>query len=91
MQVLAVITALGSLVVGCEDKGGGGGNNAPEIDAGTDQSLPTASLVSLVGTATDEDEEDILTYDWSFFSLPAGSQAMLMNAETTTPSFVADV
>lgn len=85
----ALLAALTLAAAGCDGGGGGKKNHAPVVDPGADQQVDTGSLASLAATVTDEDE-DLLTFEWSFFSLPAGSQAVLLNPDTTTPSFVAD-
>lgn len=81
-------------------RGGGGGssnqnpgnaNTAPVANAGTNQNISTGSTVSLDGSASTDPENDTLTYVWSFSSRPAGSAAALTDADTATPTFVADV
>lgn len=81
-------------LTGC---GGGGGSSPPAVSnsipvasAGANQNVGTGSLVSLVGGGSDVDG-DALTYDWSFISLPAGSQATLSDPTLANPNFTADL
>ena len=39
-------------------------NNPPVADAGDDFTIPQGTAFKLVGSATDSDEEDVLTYTW---------------------------
>ena len=38
--------------------------NPPVADAGDDYTIPQGTAFKLVGSATDSDEEDVLTYTW---------------------------
>ena len=40
-------------------------NSPPDVDAGDDQQLPEGSTVSLNGTVTDSDPEDVHDYTWT--------------------------
>ena len=40
-------------------------NNAPEVEAGDNQKVAEGATVTLSGTATDDDPEDDLTYEWT--------------------------
>ena len=93
---------LGMLVVGC---GGGPGDaefpqeqvpaEAPRIDEIVARTGPivairvgqTANLNDL-NSYTSSDQP--LSFDWSFSSMPDGSNAVLQNADSANPSFVAD-
>jgi hypothetical protein len=68
-------------------------NLPPVSDAGPDQSIRAGELVQLDGSASFDDNtlSAALAYDWSFASVPAGSAAALSGANTSTPSFTADV
>ena len=60
-------------------------NNAPVVDAGADQTVQEGSTVTLSGTATDDDGDD-LTYSWTHDS----SLAITMSdGDTLSPSFTA--
>ncbi|HHO50905.1 MAG TPA: hypothetical protein ENK18_08550 [Deltaproteobacteria bacterium] len=57
-------------------------------------SAPYAGDMSLDGTASTDPNDDPLSYDWHFLSVPAAStvtDASLVGADTPTPTFVADV
>ena len=43
----------------------GSANSPPVVDAGDDQTVAEGATVSLSGTATDDDPEDDLTYEWT--------------------------
>ncbi len=68
---------------------------APTADAGPDQSIRAGDTVNLDGTASfDDDTASVdLDYAWAFTptGLPPLSSAVLADASSATPSFVADV
>jgi hypothetical protein len=66
-------------------------NMAPTADAGVDQLVIVGSTVLLDGSASSDPEHDPLSYSWRILSAPLDSGARLLDAETATPSFVADV
>lgn len=66
-------------------------NRAPVANAGPDQNVKTGFTVQLDGTASYDPDGGTITYSWAFVSTPAGSTAILSNASTATPAFVADV
>ncbi|KAB2835681.1 MAG: hypothetical protein F9K48_03745 [Candidatus Brocadia sp.] len=67
-------------------------NTAPIADAGPDQLvIHIGSTVQLDGSQSYDLEGDAITYQWAFTSRPAGSSASLTNADSVTPTFVADV
>jgi hypothetical protein len=65
----------------------------PVADAGSDQSIHAGYTVNLDGGASSDDNTtpEELSYNWSFFSTPAGNTATLNNANTATPSFTPNV
>ncbi len=66
-------------------------NIAPVADAGVDQNLPTSSLVTLDGSGSHDTDGDVLTYNWSVISKPAGSTASLSSTTLVNPTFTADM
>jgi DNA-binding beta-propeller fold protein YncE len=68
-------------------------NTPPTAVAGDPQSIRVGQTVSLDGTGSFDDNtaQLDLIYDWSFVSVPAGSAATLLGANTATPSFTAEV
>ncbi|MDH3492167.1 MAG: PKD domain-containing protein [Acidobacteriota bacterium] len=67
-------------------------NSPPTANAGPDQSIRAGDTVNLDGSGSDDDNtaSASLVYSWSLTS-PMGSSAVLTDAGTSTPSFVADV
>lgn len=63
---------------------------APVSNAGTPQTVALGSAVHLDGSKSSDANNETLSYAWSFTWKPASSTASLANANTTTPSFVAD-
>jgi hypothetical protein len=63
----------------------------PIADAGAAQTVSVGQVVQLDGTKSlPERTEGQLRYEWAFEALPAGSAAVLNNAEVVNPSFLAD-
>ncbi|BBL76617.1 PKD domain-containing protein [Methylomagnum ishizawai] len=62
----------------------------PVADAGFDQTAATGDTVYLDGSASYDPEGADLDYRWTFTQKPQGSQATLADADTDSPSFVAD-
>jgi len=79
---------------GCGGGGGGGGgsdeNTAPVASAGNDQNVKVGVLVTLSGSGTDADG-DPLSFNWTFISVPGGSQASLSGQGDPQPTFTADL
>ncbi|MGH1439054.1 MAG: PKD domain-containing protein [Cellvibrionaceae bacterium] len=65
-------------------------NTAPIANAGADQSVYSNSVVTLDGSASSDPDSDVITYNWSIASQPAGSSATLDDSSAVTPSFTAD-
>ena len=66
-------------------------NTAPVADAGVDQTVPVGATVTLNGSGSSDADGDVLTYDWSLTSVPAGSGAALSDPAAVMPTFVADL
>ena len=67
-------------------------NTAPVADAGPDQAISLLnSTVALDGSASYDLEADPLTYSWALIQKPVASAAILSNANSPTPTFIADV
>ena len=61
-------------------------NNDPIANAGADQTVDENTAVSLDGSGSSDPDSDLLTYAWSQIG---GSQVVLSDAGTATPSFTA--
>lgn len=67
-------------------------NTPPVADAGPDQVIDqTGTQVQLDGSQSDDDDGDSFTALWTFTSVPVGSNAVLSDDTSLTPSFIADV
>ena len=66
-------------------------NSAPVANAGANQNVVTASVVTLSGTGSTDANFDTLTYAWSFASMPTSSTAALSSATASAPTFTADL
>lgn len=66
-------------------------NSAPVADAGTDQTLPVGSLVTLDGAGSFDVDGNPLTFAWELTEVPDGSAATLSNDMLVNPDFVIDL
>ena len=67
-------------------------NAAPVADAGPGQTVHPRDTVTLDGSGSSDPEEDYpLAYSWQFTSKPEGSIAVLLDANTVSPSFTVDM
>ena len=66
-------------------------NTSPIANAGIDQNVTIASTVTLDGSESSDEEDDLLTYLWSMTSKPEGSTATLSDTSVVDPTFIADV
>ena len=67
-------------------------NQPPVAEAGDPQSVTTGATVTLTGSATDPDTDDVLTYAWAHTSTDGDTPATvipLTNADTATATFTA--
>lgn len=96
-----VLTGLVSVLTAC---GGGSdcgllgsalcssGNVAPVAQAGADQSvLLNGPAVVLDASGSSDVDRDVITYQWTLLSRPAGSAVVLTGATTVSPTFTPDV
>ena len=66
-------------------------NVPPTADAGMDQGAIVGSQVTLDGSGSSDADGDALEFSWSFAEIPLGSAAVLIDADTSSPSFVPDL
>jgi hypothetical protein len=66
-------------------------NSAPVANAGINQNVTTASVVTLTGAGSTDANGDTLTYIWSFASKPTNSTAALSSTSVVAPTFTADL
>ncbi|MHC4357103.1 MAG: PKD domain-containing protein [Planctomycetota bacterium] len=65
-------------------------NVKPVADAGGSQAVIVGETVFLDGSNSSDENNDPLTYSWSFVSMPEGSLTELSDPTSVQPSFVAD-
>ena len=67
------------------------GNVAPIANAGADRSAAPNGTITLDGTASRDPNGTTVTYSWRIVQQPPGSNPVLSNATSATPTFRADV
>ncbi len=67
------------------------GNVAPVANAGVAQSVLVGKTSTLDGAASSDANGDLITYNWTLTSKPAGSAAMLSSANTVRPGLTPDL
>ncbi|HKY73496.1 MAG TPA: PKD domain-containing protein [Nitrospira sp.] len=67
------------------------GNVAPVANAGPDRSAAPNGTIALDGTASRDPNNTSVTYSWRIIQQPPGSNPVLSNATSATPTFRADV
>jgi hypothetical protein len=77
-------------VVACGSDNRATPNTPPVADAGGDQTVSMGTLVTLDGSGSSDADGDMLTYSWTFTSVPAGSSAALSDSSAINPTFTAD-
>lgn len=65
-------------------------NSKPVANAGTGQSHPIGTTVTLDGTGSSDADGDTLTYEWSLTNKPTESSATLSDPGALQPTFVID-
>ncbi|MDH4079505.1 MAG: PKD domain-containing protein [Nitrospira sp.] len=66
-------------------------NPPPAANAGDDRSVFVHQPVVLSGSGSRDANNDPLTFNWNFTSVPAGSNTTLFDSATVAPSFAPDV
>jgi chitinase len=66
-------------------------NSPPVSNAGTAQSVLAGSVVTLDGSFSSDPNADLLAFRWTLITLPEGSSATLVGADSAKPTFKADV
>jgi len=98
-QGLLTLT-VSSLLVGCSGSSSSisdsssdnsSDNTAPIADSGTNLNVNTGALVTLDGSKSSDADNDTLSYQWIFESIPSGSNATLINNTFSSPYFTADI
>jgi hypothetical protein len=85
-----LVTGLG--VFSILASGGGGSHSFFNVNAGPDQIVHVGDTVYLDGSGSEgTDLNAAKSYEWTFLSIPAGSNAAFDSAQIEKPSFVADV
>jgi len=90
VSTLLVLSACGSPAPVGDVTSGGSVNQLPIADAGNDLNVNVGSDINLNGGNSSDPEGKAIGYSWTLSSKPAASNAVLLNATSISPSFVAD-
>ncbi len=96
------IFVLTAITVGCSSGGSGGDSGTStgvtpsstlllNVQPGPIITLGVGETAILDGSYSSASTNEALAYEWSFTSIPHGSNAQLQNSTTVNPSFIADV
>ena len=96
---IALVTLLVSTIVGCSGSGAGndtGGSQPTGVigltaNAGPIVAVRAGNLAILNGRDSTAPAQQQISYSWTMVSKPALSTASLINADTVSPSFIADL
>ena len=83
--------ATGLGVLGGAICGSSSPNTAPVANAGFTQNVKVATLVTLDGSGSRDENNDTLTYLWELTAKPTGSVAALTSNTSAQPQFTADL
>ncbi len=67
------------------------GNLGPIANAGVDIDVSTGETVTLDGSASLDPDGSSLAYQWSFESVPNGSNAKISDTTSSNPTFIVDI
>ena len=65
-------------------------NSVPTANAGHPQSVLLGATVTLDGSASSDPESSPLSYQWTFVSVPGGSNSVMSDAKVSHPTFLTD-
>lgn len=66
-------------------------NNPPTANAGVDQTIAFGAVANLDATGSTDPDADLLSFQWSLVSAPAGSAPMLSNEQVAQPTLITDM
>jgi len=97
MKKTAIVILLLTSLFGCtenldsENELDSADNAVPMANAGTDQNIITATIVTLNGSTSSDSDGNSLSYSWSLLTVPTASSARLTNSTSVLPTFTADI
>jgi hypothetical protein len=66
-------------------------NDAPIAQAGPDQTVFVGDTVALDGSSSEDVDQDIINFSWSFVTTPEGSKTAFSDNSAVKPTFTPDV